>query len=801
MEASGKNNIPRQKLPKSKKTKDWGKTIIDSFETYVTSDSFSGASGTSQNLQVNYDLYNGKLDPSDFEYVTNPYGMKQGEFPANLQHYDIVSPKINLLIGEEIKRPLNYRAITTNSDAISEIEKEKVEIIQKELVKVFEQAYNGGVPGESGPPMPPEELDKFLKYEYQDMREKTAHDLLKYLEEQQRLLFKFNDGMKDALLSGREIYWVGTVGGKPVVRVCNPLDITVVTDKDNPYIEDAQAVIEERWMALGSVIDEFNEDLTEKEICDIEEMTNHGSGKSPNNDLNYNVSEIRIQGDDAYRSANGGANVYDGEGNVRVIRVEWKSLKKIGFLQVFDPETEEWNEEIVDEDFDVPSEATKDRDKFYNWTDSLTDLPMRIKWDWVNEWWEGTKIGDDIYVNIQAKANQRRSIDNPAICKSGYVGYLYNARNSESISLIDRMKPYQYMYNILMYRTELAFAKSKGKLAVMDIAQIPRSEGWDVDSWLYYLESMGIMFINSAEEGKQGQTSTFNQFSSIDLSMGNYINQHVMMLNQIKTELEELAGVSRQRMGQISSSELVGNTERAVTQSSHITEYWFSNHDEVKRRVYEALIDVAKIAWRGTKKLQYVLGDMSRVFIDLEEGMFHDAEYGIFITNSSKDIKALETLRMSAQQAMQSGNMKISSFAQMMQTDSLAEITRELERSQEKTEQRQEQSAQADREAQTKAAEVMQQTEIEKQNREDRRAAEANATKVEVANIQAQAKLMDIDRNNNGVRDSIDREKYVTENNMKLQKMADEREKSNRELNLKERELELRKAESNKPNQ
>ena len=143
-------------------------------------------------------------------------------------------------------------------------------------------------------------------------------------------------------------------------------------------------------------------------------------------------------------------------------------------MQIFDPETEELDEEIVDEDFDVPSEATKDRDKFYNWTDELTDLPMRIKWDWVNEWWEGTKIGDDIYVNIQAKANQRISIDNPAICKSGYVGYLYNARNSESISLIDRMKPYQYMYNILMYRTELAFAKSKGKLAVMDIAQIPR---------------------------------------------------------------------------------------------------------------------------------------------------------------------------------------------------------------------------------------------------------------------------------------------------------------------------------------
>ena len=242
-----------------------------------------------------------------------------------------------------------------------------------------------------------------------------------------------------------------------------------------------------------------------------------------------------------------------------LLELNGSPLKKIGFLQVFDPNTEEWNEEIVDEDFEVPEESTKDKQKFYNWTDEMTEFPMRIKWDWVNEYWEGTKIGEDIYVGIRAKPNQRRSMENPALCKSGYVGYLYNARNAQSVSMIDRMKPYQYMYNILMYRTELAFAKSKGKLALMDIAQIPRSEGWDVDTWLYYLESMGIMFINSKEEGDQGQPSNFNQFQAIDLSMGNYINQHVQMLQQIKSEVEELCGVSRQRMGQIQTSELVGN--------------------------------------------------------------------------------------------------------------------------------------------------------------------------------------------------------------------------------------------------
>lgn len=798
MEATGKNNIPRQKLPKSKKNKAWGQAVIEALESYIVSDSHSPAASVI-NKQVNYDLYNGKLNPDDFEYVTNPYGLKQGEFPANLQHYDIISPKINLLIGEEIKRPLNFRAITTNSDAISEIEAEKANILKEELAKVFQQAFRGGQPGPDGTPQPPEELEKYLKYEYQDMREQTAHDLLKYLQEKERLLFKFNEGFKDALIAGQEIYWVGIIAGKPVVRVCNPNDITIITDRDNAYVEDAQAVIEERYMALGTIIDEFYDELGDKGISEVEQMSNFGSGRtSEQQDINYPVSEIRIQGPESYSKSYSKLSVFDGDGNIRVVRIEWKSLKKIGFLQIFDPLTEEWNEEIVDEDFEVPSSSTKDKEGFLNWTDETTDLPMRIKWEWVNEWWEGTKIGDSIFVGIRPKPNQRRALDNPAICKSGYVGYLYNARNSESISLIDRMKPYQYMYNILMYRTELAFAKSKGKLAVMDIAQIPRSEGWDVDSWLYYLESMGIMFINSHEEGAQGQQATFNQFSSIDLTMGNYINQHVMMLNQIKTELEELAGVSRQRMGQISSSELVGNTERAVTQSSHITEYWFSNHDEVKRRVYEALVDVAKMAYKGTKKLQYVLSDMSRVFIDLEEGMFDDTEFGVFVTNSSKDIKALETMRMAAQNAMQSGSMKIETFAKMMQTDSLAEITRALEHSGDKTEERQMQKEQMDREAQMKAAQIAQETELEKQAREDGRVDRNNATKIEVARIQAQAKLLDTDLNNNGIKDSIDREKYAVENNRKLQEMENKRELENRKLDLKERELGLKKEQMNK---
>jgi len=273
----------------------------------------------------------------------------------------------------------------------------------------------------------------------------------------------------------------------------------------------------------------------------------------------------------------------------------------------------------------------------------------------------------------------------------------------------------------------------------------------------------------------------------------------INMLDQIKAEMEELAGVSRQRMGQITSSELVGNTERAVSQSSHITEYWFAHHDEVKRRVYEALIDVAKIAWKGKKKMQYVLSDMSRVFIDLEDGMFHDTAYGIFITNASKDVRALESLRMTAQQAMQNGSMKAASFAQMMQTDSIAEITRELEKTEDMTEMRQQQQAQADRESQEKIAQMQQDAVVHKEEREDLRTDKNNQTKIDVAMINANAKLVDTDLNNNGVADTIDREKVILEDqreNRKIDneatKQADDRATKDRELEIKQEEVDVK---------
>jgi hypothetical protein len=581
----------------------------------------------------------------------------------------------------------------------------------------------------------------------------------------------FNDGFKDALIAGEEVYWVGVVGGEPVVRICNPLDITVIMDPDSDKIENAQAILEERWMTIGSVLDEFWEELTPAQIKSLE--TNAGRMNVEGQGINYPYSNFTIKGEEEYRNRNAYSRTHDDEeGTLRVLRIEWQSMRKVGFLRYIDEKGIQ-QEDIVDEGFDVPEGAVKNKEGAYEFDE------MTLKWEWISEFWEGTKIGADIFVQLRPKPNQRRDMDNPCKCKSGYVGYIYNARNSESISLIDRMKPYQYFYNILYYRTELAFAKSKGKLMTMDVAQIPASEGWDVDKWMYYLETMGIAFINSFEEGPNGQQSNFNQFSAIDLTMGQFINQHVQMLSVVDNQVSELAGVTKQRLGQISTSELVGNTERAVIQSSHITESWFFTHDEVKKSVLEALLDSAKLAWtRKNKKLQYITDDMGRIMLDIDGNDFAMTETGVYVSMSTKDEKILESLRNLSQAAMQNG-AQLSDVATMMQSESVAEIVNKLRETEREREQKE-----AEMQKQQQAfQEQAQKLEAQKIEREDFNKERDRETKIEVAHIQAESRN-DGDRDNDGIPDNLEQQKL----SLQERKLAQDQANKSRELGIKEKQ-------------
>ena len=351
---------------------------------------------------------------------------------------------------------------------------------------------------------------------------------------------------------------------------------------------------------------------------------------------------------------------------VDVWHVVWRSFKKIGFLTY----TNDAGEEVVD----MVDETYK------------TMPNEEIAWDWITEIWEGYRVGNDVYIGVQPLAYQGVSIDNPNGAKLPYVGSRYSDTNSVNRSLVDIMKPLAYMYIIIWYRLELALSRDKGKIINMDITQIPTSMNVDVNKWLHYLTALGVNFINPYEEGENneygragGKPSQFNQISAQDLTMTGVISNYIDLMNKIEEMLGELCGVSRQRQGSISTNELVGNVERSVIQSSHITETLFYIHNNIRKRVYSQLLNAAKHAWRYSKKesLYYILDDMSRQFIDLNEDFLY-SDFGVFLSDSSKEHQNIEVLKSLLQPAMQNGASLLDA-AHILTSDNMNQIKKRLE--------------------------------------------------------------------------------------------------------------------------
>tara|TARA_R110000824_G_scaffold298764_1_gene486928 strand:- start:1300 stop:3705 length:2406 start_codon:yes stop_codon:yes gene_type:complete len=788
-------DFPRQKLSRRKKTQKWGEECIESALGLIGIYDNTRRSPRHKKKR-NYDLYNGKFDKKDLEYVTDPLGLGgTAELPATLQYYDVASPIFNLLLGEETKRAFSYVVRSVNEEAISSKEEEKKSQVLSYFQNLMQQSVQQFMQTQEQPQSPeeqqqlmqqaqeniPEELkriQKYFDYDFQDMNESVAHKLLTYFERQQKLKTKFNKGWEDALLAGEEIYCIEEISNEPIVRNVNPLEFYCLLPHNSDLVDHADVIVEDTWMSVNTIIDNFYEDLTPKQIDNLEKEQGNRSSMESDSLLNYPAQEkLFIQN----REEEDGNlfNYYDQDGNIRVTKVVWKSMRKIGKLSYID-ELGTPQETIVPEGYKIDEEANES-----------------IEWIWVNEYWEGTKIGGDIYINIRPRKNQFRHLDNLSICSSGYVGTIYNANNSQSVSLMDRLVPWIYLYITMWYRLELSIAANQGKIALIDLSLVP--DGWEIEKWMYYAQSMKFGFVDSFNEGKKGQSTgklagnISTQNKVLDMETGNFIQQHVQLLDFVEQKIHSLSGVTPQRMGAISSSELVGNTQRAVVQSSHITEKLFEVHNETKIRVMESLLNVSKELYKGkTKRFQYITDELASVVFAVQGDQIAASEYGLFVSNSAQDTQALDALKQLTHAALQNDQISLSDVIGIYNSNSLADTRVKLKQSEKEVKERESQMQEQQMQMQQQQLQAAQQDkemqmqfELEKENREDARNTQDNQTKLEIARMNAQDKGMDRDLNNNQIRDDID-----------LAKLQLEREKLQVNSNIKQQELEIKRKDS-----
>ena len=661
-------SFPRQKLPDSKKDDNWFKKNMDFAEHLLTSD--VNLRSNFKNKKANYNLRANIINVKDFEKYINPDNLDLESLPASFQHIGIENSKINLLLGEYSKRKKEFKAyISANdTDGIGRKETALMDQITAEL--------NGIIMSES---ISEEEivkrlekLNKYQTYDFQDIAEITANKILKKEYKEGDFDFTFLRTFEDLLVGGEEIMYCGVLGGNPVMRRVNPMNLYTMGG-NSMYIEDADIIVEYGYKSVGQIIDDYWEELSEDDVDFLERGKSDASAGGGGIGLNRDVSVYDYYGEQGALSifhpnemgTRTFSGAFDTYGNVRVLKVCWRSRRKIGELTFFDEDGQE-QKDWVPEDYKPKKE-----------------LGETVKWIWVNEWMEGTKIADHVYTLMRPVPYASKSLVNKSKGTPPYVGSVNSTNDYKVQSLMDIMKPMSYSYDIAYYKRELEIATYKGSFTAINSSLIP--SGWDPKEWMRYVTINKFAWLDPTNEilkgPSQGKSAgAFNTLTATQVNIGDpqAIGMYTNLLLDIETTLGKLAGVSGAREGQMSNRQTEGSSELEVSQTSHITEKWFAVDSNFRKRVLTKFLEACKYAYKkNPKKGQFLLDDMGQHMVTKFDE-FVLTEYDIHVSNATNDTQLYNDLRSLSQAAIQNGQATISDLIAISQSESVQEIAKRL---------------------------------------------------------------------------------------------------------------------------
>tara|TARA_R100000655_G_scaffold65734_1_gene104166 strand:+ start:877 stop:3153 length:2277 start_codon:yes stop_codon:yes gene_type:complete len=745
-------NFPRQLLSDKEKDKDWCEQNLDAMAPYIAQHNNSLYINDRYKDIRNYQAYHGHFDPKDYEHVTDQYGTP---FPARMTNYNIIAPKIDLLTSEELRRPLETQVNSVNKSAVLRKEDVKVGLIAEALLSDVKKEVNEvmgmDVTQNTMGMEIPDNIEEFMRYTYKEAVEETVEDGLNYLKETYRWKDLFKNGFRDFLVTGKVFYKVEALNGDPIIRRVDPRNIAFDMSIENDYLDNAQWVVEQRWLGINQILDEYGDELTKEDIMELEKMRHVASGDEL---AHYNSNLDWIQHDTSTGV------------KVRVLHGEWKSIRAIK-VKVSPNKYDEANpfRKLVKDTY-KPRKGEE------------------IETKYVDDIWEATKIGGRILVNCRRRPNQVRSVDDAGATPLSYTGCVHNLSSGRVTSLVDVLKHIQMLYNVVMYHIELTLSRAGGKAVVYDVSQMPSNIGMDMQTVLYHIKNDGIIPINSRDEG--ADTARFNQFQQVDFTLSNSVQQLMNLKLMLEQTAGQICGISPQREGAVSQYEAVGNVQRTVVQSNLVTENWFFQHSEVKKRAVEMVCNLMKVCWAEGKKAGYILGDGGfktlSIFPDIALN-----DYGIYITEGGKEDAIKQAITQLSQAALQSGNIDLLNVIKVLKAETLTEAEHilenginEMKKQAQATQEAQMQAQQA--EAQEKLAERQHDLQMKQMDIEGKVAAaeKLNEGKIAVANIQAD---VEADISADKIETQYKKDMYSTDTSRELEeaKMKEQKKQSERD--------------------
>jgi hypothetical protein len=669
------NIFPDQfKTEKEKQDESWIKNTMD----YFSNKAYAEYVKNRDTFVKNYDLMKGILRMEDFYQEPEVRSFTDVltadlELPAYVKMYSIITTPVNELVGEISKRPDTFRVKAFDDDSKAEELQFKTDTLQQYVVGQAKQQIitKAAMAGEE---IDPEELEQMTMEQVKDqldsytsVAEKWANHILTCQKAEFNLKEKSEDAFRDMLISAREFYHIYEDNSKLGfnIEVANPKNTWFLTTPDRKWISDptgraqgAYAAGTVQVMELSEIIESIP-DLTKEEIdhlrsslqdyglINVRESNLGNPDAIPGQDsVMYDtfdplVLQTRMIIESEMKENNDGLKDFLGlTNNVSsfgykyvVVRSYWISKRKIGKLIYID---EMGNEQsmLVDENYKSGTMPTQ----------------QSLEWGWVNEWYQGTKIGPDIYHIKPFKLLNYCPI----------IGTTYEVKNTEAKSLVDLMKPFQVLYNVCMNQLYKLLEKEVGKVQLMSIRHIPIPKDGDaqdaLDIWEMEARNRGVVFVDDSPENLKSPSS-FNQFTSLDLTRTQEIQARYTLAQQLKAECWELVGMSRQRMGDISASESATGTNAAMQQSYSQTEPLFIAHEYVMGQLYQAIIDAALYveSAKPESTLSYITSEGESAFVQVNGTDLKFRDLKVFLTNRPEDTQMFNELRQLSQAVIQNG--------------------------------------------------------------------------------------------------------------------------------------------------
>jgi len=795
------NIFPDQfKTEKQKRDDSWVKNTMD----YFSNKAYAEYVKNRDTFVKNYDLMKGILRREDF-LIDEPEAksftdmlIEDVELPSYVKHYSIITTPVNELVGEISKRPDTFRVKAFDDDSQAQELQFKTDTLKAYVINQVKQQVMIKA-AMSGQEVSMEDIEKITMEQVKDqldsytsVAEKWGNHILTSQKADFNLKEKSEDAFRDLLISAREFYHIYEDNSKLGfnIEVANPKNTWFLTTPDRKYISDptgraqgAYAAGTVEVMELSQIIESFP-DLTKDEIdhlrsslqdyglINVRESNLGNPDAIPGQDsVMYDtydplVLQTRMIIESEMKENNDGLKDFLGlTSNVSsfgykyvVVRSYWISKKKIGKL-IYTDELGNEQSVLVDESYksgDMPSEIS-------------------LEWGWINQWYQGTKIGPDIYHVKPFKLLNYCPI----------IGTTYEVKNTEARSLVDLMKPFQVIYNVCMNQLYKLLEKEVGKVQLMSLRHVPIPKDGDaqdaLDVWEMEARNRGVVFIDDSPENLKSPSS-FNQFTSLDLTRTQEIQARYTLAQQMKIECWELIGMSKQRMGSIAASETATGTQTALSQSYSQTEPLFVAHEYVMGQLYQAIVDSALYieSSKPQSTLSYITNEGESAFVQVNGSDLKLRDLKVFLTNRPEDTQMFNELRQLSQALIQNGGT-LYDVIELYSTKSMREMKktfkdlrdRQMEQQQQQLQLQQQQQEQQGKIAQAQIQEAARMAQ-EKQANENYQNELDRINKKEIAMINAMSKeggaTADLDMS--GTPDALEIEKLASQQ-VKAQKDYD----------------------------